>query len=126
MKDYKKLIVWQKSMKLVTDIYKLTKEMPGSERFGLISQINRSSQSIPSNIAEGNGRQSQKELLYFLNIAIGSSYELETQLLIVKNLNMISNENIDSCIILNDEIQKMLFGLKNKISVDSSKLSRSS
>ena len=80
--NFKELLVWKKSIDLVKSVYQLTSSLPTEEKFGLISQMNRSSVSIPSNIAEGSGRTSSKEFLYFLNIAISSSYELETQLII--------------------------------------------
>ena len=76
--NFKELLVWKKSIDLVKSIYQITSILPSDERFGLISQMNRSSVSIPSNIAEGSGRTSEKEFIHFLNIAISSSYELET------------------------------------------------
>ena len=76
--NFKELLVWKKSIELVKSIYQITSMLPSDERFGLISQMNRSSVSVPSNIAEGSGRTSDKEFLHFLNIAIASSYELET------------------------------------------------
>ena len=80
---HKDLEVWKKSMDLVADVYKLMKQLPESEKYGLIFQIKRSSISIPSNIAEGAGRASTKEFIRFLDIATGSLGELETQLLLV-------------------------------------------
>src|SRR5690606_21301025 len=74
------------SMVLVKEIYTITSQLPLEEKFGLISQINRCAVSIPSNIAEGSGRTSSKEFFHFLNIAISSSYELETQLILIKDL----------------------------------------
>ncbi len=76
--NFKELLVWKKSIELVKSIYQITSMLPSDERFGLISQMNRSSVSVPSYIAEGSGRTSDKEFLHFLNIAIASSYELET------------------------------------------------
>ena len=107
---YKDLEVWKKSMDLVVDVYKLMKQLPESEKYGLISQIKRSSISIPSNIAEGAGRASTKEFIRFLDIATGSLSELETQLLLLDKLGFCSPEEN-----LNEEIQtigKMLYGLK--------------
>jgi four helix bundle protein len=80
MKSYRDLIVWQKSMSLVTEVYKLTRQLPDEERFGLISQIKRSSVSIPSNIAEGYGRNYRNDYIRFLQISRGSLYECQTQL----------------------------------------------
>lgn len=84
IKSYKELIVWQKSMVLVSDIYKVSASFPDSEKFGLTSQMRRASVSIPSNIAEGWGRLSRKNYIQFLRISRGSLFELETQLLITK------------------------------------------
>ena len=107
---HKDLEVWKKSMDLVVDVYKLMKQLPESEKYGLISQIKRSSISIPSNIAEGAGRASTKEFIRFLDIATGSLSELETQLLLVQRLGFSANtisleEKINS-------IGKMLYRLK--------------
>jgi four helix bundle protein len=84
MSNFRKLIIWQKAMNLVTKTYNSTKKFPIEEIFGLTSQIRRCSISIPSNIAEGHGRESNKEYLRFLNISIGSLFELQTQLEIAK------------------------------------------
>ncbi len=110
--NFKELLVWKKSIDLVKSVYQLTSSLPPEEKFGLISQMNRSSVSIPSNIAEGSGRTSSKEFLYFLNIAISSSYELETQLIISNQLFLRDVENILSQI---SEVQKMILGLKKNI-----------
>ena len=85
---YRELKVWQKSMKFVTDIYKLTQDFPDIEKFGLTSQIRRSAVSIPSNIAEGFVRRLPKEFIRFLRISISSLFELQTQLNICKNINL--------------------------------------
>jgi len=94
MRKYQKLEVWGLSMKLVEDIYEITSNFPAGERFGLISQMRRASVSIPSNIAEGHGRHSDKEFFRFLSIARGSLYELETQLEIAKRINLITQDEI--------------------------------
>lgn len=86
LKSYKELIVWQKSVELVKGIYKLTNEFPKSEVYALSSQMQRAAISIPSNIAEGHSRKNLKEYIQFLHIAYGSSAELETQLIIAKEL----------------------------------------
>ena len=113
LKSYKELIVWQKSMTLVKDIYQLTNDFPSEEKYGLISQMRRSSVSIPSNIAEGWGRLSRKNYIQFLRISRGSLFELETQLLITKELNYINDsEKIEGLII---EISKMLNSLIKKL-----------
>lgn len=96
MVSNKELEVWQKSIDLTTRIYEITKTFPSEEKFGLISQIRRCSVSIPSNIAEGWGRNSTKEYISFLYISRGSVTELETQLLIASNLKFISKTDFDS------------------------------
>ena len=85
---YRELTVWQKSMKFVADIYKLTQNIPEIEKFGLTSQIRRSAVSIPSNIAEGFGRRLPKEFIRFLRISISSLFELQAQLEICKSINL--------------------------------------
>jgi len=86
MKTHKDLKIWMESIEMVTDLYKVTSSFPKEEMYGLISQIRRSAVSIPSNIAEGAGRNSEKEFKQFLHIALGSLSELETQLLIAHNI----------------------------------------
>ena len=115
MYKYKELKIWQKAIELVTEIYSVTSQFPDKERFGLISQINRASVSIPSNIAEGAGRNSTKEFLYFLSIAHASSYETETQLIIAKNLNYLQQNELDVLIEKINEWQKMSFSFQSKL-----------
>ena len=115
MNQFKNLIVWQKSLLLASKVYMLTEKLPSKERFGLISQINRSVVSIPSNIAEGSGRNSNKQFSYFLSISQGSAYELETQLLICKELNYFQKEEVEATTDLIHEIQKMLYTLQRKL-----------
>ena len=102
--------VWNKAVQLSTDIYLLTQNFPNVELYGLVSQMRRSAVSIASNIAEGAGRSSHKEFIYFLKTATGSSYELQTQLLISFNLKYVNQEQKEN--ILNNiyEIQKMIYG----------------
>ena len=114
MHQYKELKLWQKSIDLVTRIYALTRNFPQIEKFGLVSQINRSAVSIPSNIAEGAGRNSDKEFVQFLAIAHASSFELETQLIISKNLEYISPEELISLTNHLIELQKMNFAFQSK------------
>ena len=87
MKNFKELKVWQKGFQIAVNTYKITQTFPANERFGLVSQINRAGVSIPSNIAEGSSRSSGKEYNYYVQISLGSCFELETQLLIAKELN---------------------------------------
>jgi len=114
--SYQKLIVWQKSMHLVTQIYKLTQDFPKDERYGLTSQMRRCAVSIPSNIAEGSQRKTQKQFSYFIDISLGSSAELETQIIIANNLGYLeSEEQFRKAIADTIEVRKMLFGLQNKL-----------
>ena len=115
------LKIWQKSIKLTTLVYMIVAVLPSNEKYGLISQIKRSSVSIPSNIAEGAGRNSNKEFKHFLSIANGSAYELQTQLILTVELNLISKEKVQPFIDLIVEVQKMNYSfqksIENKISV---------
>lgn len=115
MDSYKDLIVWQKSMLLVKEIYALTKNFPKEELYALSDQMKRAVVSIPSNIAEGYGRNSKKDYIRFLNIARGSKYELETQIHICAMLNYVSNEKANELFMLLEEIGKMLNSLIKKL-----------
>ncbi|WLD23210.1 four helix bundle protein [Flavobacterium dauae] len=115
MYDYKKYIVWQKSHQLVLNTYAFTNNFPKNEQYNLTSQINRAALSIPTNIAEGCGRNGQKEFIKFLNISSGSATELDYLFLLAKDLNFIPEEdylNLNEELI---EIRKMLFALIQKI-----------
>lgn len=105
--DYKKLIVWQKSIDLVVEIYSICKKLPKNEEFGLSSQMKRAAVSISSNIAEGSRRRTPKDKNQFLTIAFGSASELETQLEILKRIN-ISVESIAKASGLLEEVLRML------------------
>jgi len=111
MHNYKELRVWQQAIKLATDVYRSTEIFPREEKFGLTSQIQRSAVSIPSNIAEGAGRNGGAEFKLFLSYAAGSSCELETQLIIAKELKYITEELANELILKSTEIQKMIYGL---------------
>lgn len=108
MKTFRDLLIWQKSMDFVTKIYKMSKSFPKDENYGLTSQIRRSAVSIPSNISEGYGRDGVNDYLRFLNIAMASLFELQTQLEISYNLEYIDKENFDSLYELSREIERML------------------
>lgn len=108
MTDYKDLIVWQKSMELARIIYRLTSRFPHDEVFGLTNQIRRVVVSIPSNIAEGFGRGSDREFIHFLRIAKGSAAEVETQILISEDLRYVSPGDAQAAQSLCDEIVRML------------------
>lgn len=111
MKTFKELLVWQKSMLLVTEIYKVTKEYPKEELFGLSSQMRRSAVSIPSNIAEGFGRDGLNDFIRFLNISISSLFELQTQIEISYNLNFIDKVVFEDLYTSTKEIERMLSSL---------------
>lgn len=111
MKTHKDLKVWKESIALVTVIYKHTEGFPKSELYGLTNQIRRSSVSISSNISEGAARHSQKEFIHFLYIALGSSSELETQLIIAENLGFIEKTANEMLMTKLKSISKMLHGL---------------
>lgn len=115
MIDYRNYKVWQKSHQLVIDVYKLTETFPKNEQFNLISQINRAVVSIPTNIAEGCGRETQKELIRFLYISSGSSHELEYLILLSKDLKYIQEDNFNKISKEIIEIKKMLASLIRKI-----------
>ena len=109
--NHKDLDVWKRSMDLVEEIYKITSHFPSSEVYGLTSQLRRAAVSVPSNIAEGASRKGDKELLYFVNVAIGSIAEIETQMLIAVRLKYISNEEEIYNLII--EVRKLLIGFRN-------------
>lgn len=113
--DYKDLIVWQKAILLTQVIYSLTKQFPMDEVFGLTNQIRRAVISVPSNIAEGFNRGSDKEFIYFLRVAKGSAAEVETQLIISKKLNYINDDDVKPALDLYNEIVRMLGTLIIKI-----------
>ncbi len=108
MSSYKELIVWQKSILLVKDLYQASGTFPKEELYGLSSQMRRAAVSIPSNIAEGNGRGALAEYLRFLHFARGSCYELETQLLISRELHDLDEELYQSLNARTEEIGRML------------------
>lgn len=115
IQSYRDLVVWQKSISLVTDIYKTVGGFPSDEKYALASQMKRSAVSIPSNIAEGYGRNSTKDYIRFLRIASGSLYELQTQIQIALNLNFVSQVSFDRHGHIIVEIERMLSSLINKL-----------
>ncbi len=116
MNNYKELKIWQNGMEIVKLIFDLVKNIPSEDIYTLRSQVIRSSISIPSNIAEGTSRRSQKEFKRYIEIAPGSSFELETQILIVKENNLIRNYNFEILLNKISEEQKMMYSFKNKLS----------
>jgi four helix bundle protein len=116
IKSYKDLLIWQKGIQITNDVYALVMSFPNEELYALTSQIKRSTVSIPSNIAEGFGRNSTKSYLHFLKISRGSLFELETQLIIAKNQNFIKNDDLFD-VIMNHifEESKMINSYINKL-----------
>jgi len=108
MHKFKELKVWQEAMELTKMVYKTTALFPNEEKFGLISQLNRAAVSVPSNIAEGAGRESNKEFLQFLNIALGSAFELETQIILAHSFGFITNESFSQLADQVNKIQRMI------------------
>ncbi len=113
--SYKDLIVWQKAIKLVVEVYSLTEKYPKEEEYGLKLHTRKSAISIPSNIAEGRGGSTRKDFCNFLRVALGSANELETQLIIAKNLpktKSLDYSKVDTLLI---EVMKMLNSMINKL-----------
>jgi four helix bundle protein len=108
MNNFKNLKVWQESINLAVDIYKLTKTFSSDERFGLISQMNRCVISVSSNIAEGGGRNNPKEFRQFLGIAQGSACELESQLIISNKLEFVTDKDLEILTVKLNHIQNMI------------------
>jgi four helix bundle protein len=115
MKTYRDLVVWQKAMQLVTETYKLTASFPKEEIYALTSQIRRCAVSIPSNIAEGYGRKSTQEYIRFLQVSVGSLYELQTQLQIACNLKYVSESDFEIVFASSRELERMLSSLIGKL-----------
>ena len=115
VKSHRDLDVWNLSIDLVKDVYKIAKNFPKDEIYGLTSQIKRAVISIPSNISEGASRQSHKEFIQFLYIALGSSSEVETQLIIAKELEFFKGKEIEIIFEKIDRIKRMLNGLINHL-----------
>jgi four helix bundle protein len=113
--SFKDLLIWKKSMALVTEIYQVTRGFPNYEKFGLVSQLRRAAVSVPSNIAEGKGRKTSKEFHQFLILARGSLWEVETQILISRNLNYLSQEQCDELERKTSELGKMLSGFLDAV-----------
>ena len=115
MESYRDLIVWQRSMDLVEEVYSLVKSLPKEETYSLADQMRRAAVSIPSNIAEGYGRNAVKDYLRFLNIARGSKHELETQQLICVRLHYLQENDTQRAMTLCSEIGRMLNSLNRKL-----------
>lgn len=115
MHNFRNLIIWQKSRLLVKEVFLLTRDFPTEEKFILTSQILRSVYSIPSNIAEGSGRNLNKEFSRFLDIALGSAFELETQLILAVDIKYISENQLKEILNLLQEVQKMIYSFKTTL-----------
>ncbi len=112
--SFRDLVIWQKGLEIAKEVYEITKSFPKEEIFGLTSQMRRSAVSISSNIAEGRGRSTRKDFAQFLHIAQGSLFELETQILLAKELYKIDPKNLFKII---EEEQKMISGMIKKLKV---------
>jgi four helix bundle protein len=115
VKGFRDLIVWQKAMNFVVEVYRASGVFPGDERFGLTAQLRRSAVSIPSNIAEGHGRESTRDFLKFLSIAYGSLNEAQTQILIAERLAYLSAENSAQMLLHAVEVAKLMNGLSKSL-----------
>ncbi len=115
MKNFKELKVWQKGVEITVNSYKLVDTFPNTERYSLSQQITRAAVSIPSNIAEGSSRSSEKEYARFLEISLGSSFELETQYLIAQKINFGDQQQLTTGLQLLNEEQKMIMAFINKL-----------
>ena len=118
MRKFKELEIWKESRILTKDIYILTNHLPQEEKFGLTNQLRRASVSIPSNIAEGSSRSSNKDFARFLEIAIGSAYEVETQLLISADLGFLNQEKVIELTDLLEEIIKMTSRFRSTLKIE--------
>lgn len=115
MKNYKELKIWQNGIEIVKGVFKLAGELPKTEQYGMISQMTRAAISIPANIAEGSSRNSDKDYARFLQIALGSAFELQTYFVLIKELRWASSQLEDLEILLEQEI-KMIYGFIKAIS----------
>jgi len=116
MKNFKELLIWKKGMDIAVNCFKLVAGFPNEQRFGISLQITKCGVSIPSNIAEGSSRSSEKGYAHFIEISLGSSYELETQLLIAQRVGIGEQELIKQILTDVSEEQKMTIGFLNKLS----------
>lgn len=116
VQHYRELIAWQRAMQFVTEVYRLTRRFPREEMYGLTNQLRRAAVSVPSNIAEGQGRGSGGAFEQFLRIATGSIQEAETQILIAKELGFVSDTDIATGLDLSGEVRRLLAGLLRSLS----------
>ena len=114
-RGYKDLLVWQKGIALVKQVYRITRTFPADEKFGLVSQIRRAAVSIPSNVAEGQARHTTREFIQFVSVAEGSLAELDTQMIIATELGYCRPSDTQEVVELMSELRKMLNGLRRKL-----------
>ncbi len=119
MKNFKQLKIWQTGIEIVKLTYQLTRLFPNEEKFGLVSQMNRAAVSIPANIAEGNGRNSDKDTCRFLQIALGSAFELQTYLVLAVELNFSASEHTNSLALLLESEIRMIQQFMKTLSANS-------
>ncbi|WP_420316825.1 four helix bundle protein [Ekhidna sp.] len=115
MRDFSKYDIWKDGIEISIKIYSLTKDFPGVEKFGMTSQIRRASISIPSNFAEGCSRSSEKDFKRFIEISLGSSFEIKTQLTIAERLNFLKEKEVMDFLLRLDKTSKQLNALRNKL-----------
>lgn len=113
--NFKEIIAWEKSRDLVVNVYKLTRKFPSDEKFALTSQVKRAAVSISSNIAEGAGRKTNKDFARFLDISLGSAYELESQLINAKDLDFITKNEYNIIYKQLSEVQKLINGFLSSL-----------
>ena len=118
--NFKKLIIWQESIELVVESYEMTKSFPNEEKFGLSNQLNRCSVSIPSNIAEGSSKSSEKHFKTYLETSLGSAFEWETQLIIANKIGYIDKVKFNNLENRINKIQNMIYNFKNKLETSKS------
>lgn len=119
MKNFKQLIIWQKGIEIVKKVYDLTKHFPTQEKFGIITQMTRAAVSISANIAEGSSRNSDKDYARFLQLALGSAFELQTYLVIVREMKWVSTAEIHYVEIILEEEIKMVHSFIKKLTANS-------
>ncbi|SHJ99696.1 four helix bundle protein [Reichenbachiella agariperforans] len=115
MRDYSQYQVWNEAVDFAVSVYQNTQKFPSEEKFGLVSQMRRAAVSIPSNIAEGSSRSSEKEFSRFLEFSLGSSFELKTQMIIANKLDLLEKGAFSNSILALDSIGKQLNGLRNSL-----------
>lgn len=115
MKNYKELIIWKKGIESVKSVYALSKQIPPKEKFGIISQLTRATVSIPANIAEGSSRNSDKDYARFIQIALGSAFETQTYLIIIKEMHWVNYNKTEAIELLLEEEIKMIHSFIKKL-----------